>query len=172
MEVDAVEYHLNPDGLVDVSYKDPVLTTYHLLVQTAKEIMRYSDAVFYRKAGLSDIKFVVLMVISQCNSGNITPSEIARWTQTKPHNITMLVKRLQKDGLVKAERNEADRRFVSVTITDKGREALDQAVLPAREIVSRVMSSLSEEETVRLKDCLVVLKRNAHHALKQLEGTS
>ena len=67
------------------------------------------------------------MAISQSTSGTLTPSEIAQCTQTEPHNITMLIRRLKKDGLLRAERNEKNRRFVSVTLTDKGRDILSQA---------------------------------------------
>ena len=47
-------------------------------------------------------------------------SEIAHRTHTERHNITTLIQRMDKDGLVRIERNKEDRRTVNVSVTDEG----------------------------------------------------
>lgn len=106
-----------------------------------------------------------MLQVLAVNGGTLTPSEIARWTFRERHNIAALVTRLERDGLVRAERSSRDRRFVHVTLTGKGREVLSQTALVAREIVKQVMSSVTESDGALLEKSLSVLRQNAHHAL-------
>jgi len=153
--------------LKDVDHEDRILRTFILFVQTADATMKYSNAHFYRKEGLSTIKVIVLRVLA-AHGGTMTPSEIAEWTFRERHNITTLVDRLKRDGLVRVERNMKDKRYVSVSLTAKGRKVLKQAMPVAREIVNRVMLSISEGDAVPLEKSLRVLRQNAHDGLVHL----
>ncbi len=95
----------------------------------------------------------------------MTPSEIAEWTQTERHNITALIDRMKQDGLVTTERNSSDKRLVNVTLTDKGREVLSQAMPVAEEIVDRVMLSIDEGDAALLEKHLRTLRQNTHDGL-------
>ena len=151
--------------MIDVDHEDTILRTFILFVQTARVVLKYTDAYLYRKAGLSAIKLIVLRVLLS-NNGSMTPSEIAEWTQTERHNITELVNRMKREGLVTAERNNRDRRFVNITLTDKGREVLGQTMPVAREIVDQVMSSTTEGDAILLEKLLRVLRQNAQDRLE------
>jgi len=98
----------------------------------------------------------------------MTPSELAEWTQTERHNITALVDRMKRDGLVTTERHSSDKRLVNIILTDKGREVLNQAMPVARKIVNHVMSSLTEADAALLEKELRVLRQNAHHGLEHV----
>ena len=98
----------------------------------------------------------------------MTPSEIAEWTQTELNNITALVQRMKRDGLVKSERSSKDKGIVHIILTDKGREVLSQAMPVARKIVNHVMSSLTEADAALLEKELGVLRQNAHHGLEHV----
>jgi len=97
-----------------------------------------------------------------------THSVIAEWTQTERHNITTLVDRMKRDGLVTSERNSSDKRIVNVDLTDKGREALNRAMTVAEEIVSRVMLSIDEGDAALLEKSLRVLRQNTSDGLEHL----
>ena len=153
--------------LIDVSHEDIILRTFILFVQSAHTVLKYADAQFYRQTGLSVIKFIVLKGLD-FHGGSMILSEIAEWTYRERHNITTLVDRLKKGGLVKTARNNADKRFISVILTEKGREALNKAVLVAREIVNQVMSSISKDDAALLEKRLRVLRQNAHHGLRDI----
>jgi len=153
--------------LKDIDHDDTILRTFILFVQTAKAVIRYADAHLYRKARLSVIKLIVLRVLAS-NNGVMTPSEVAEWTQTERHNITALVDRMRRDGLVTTERKNRDKRFVNVTLTDKGREALNRAMPVAEEIVDRVMLSIDEGDAALLEQALRVLRQNAHQSLEHV----
>jgi len=157
--------------LVDVSHDNVILRTFILFVQTAYTVLKYADAHFYRAARLSIIKFIVLQALA-VNGGSMTPSEIAEWTFKERHNITTLVDRLKRDGLVRTERSNKDKRFVHVILTAKGRRVLKQATPVAREIVDQVMLSFSEGDAVLLEKSLRVLRQNAHSSIEQLAKLS
>ena len=153
--------------LKDIDHEDRILRTFILFVQAGDVTMRYANAHFYRKEGLSVIKVIVLQVLA-ANGGTMTPSEIARWTFRERHNITTLIDRLRRDGLVRVERNSSDKRSVNVSLTAKGRKVLKQAMPVAREIVNRVMLSISEGDAIPLEKSLRVLRQNAHDGLEHL----
>lgn len=157
--------------MIDVDHEDTIIRSFILFVQTAYAILKYADAYLYRKARLSISKLIVMRALAS-NKEVMTPSEIAKWTQTERHNITTLIERMKRDGLIMAERNPRDRRFVSVSLTDKGREVLMQAMPVAGEIVDQVMSSISEDDALLLEKSLRVLRQNAHHGLEYVAKRS
>ena len=153
--------------MIDVDHDDIILRTFILFVQTAHAALKYGDAHFYRALGLSVTKFIVLQALA-LNGGTMTPSEIAQWTFRERHNITTLVHRLSRDGLVRAKRNNRDKRFVDVILTDKGRQVYAQALPVSREIVDRVMSSISQSDAAQLEKPLRAMRQNAHDGLEEI----
>jgi DNA-binding MarR family transcriptional regulator len=151
--------------MIEVNHGDAVLRTFILFVQTARAVLKYADVHLYRKARFSIVKLIVLQALAS-NGGTMRPYQIADWTQTERHNITALINRMRQEGLVEAERDSSDKRYVNVTLTDKGREALSSAMPVAREIVNQVMSSISEGDAVLLEKLLRVLRQNAQHGLE------
>jgi DNA-binding MarR family transcriptional regulator len=95
------------------------------------------------------------------SKGVLTPSELAEWTQTERHNITTLVERMKRDGLIRTGRNTRNRRFVNISLTDKGREILMEAMLTAREIVDQIMSSIGDDDALLLEKSLKTMRQNA-----------
>ena len=152
---------------IDVTLDDVTLRTFIMFVQTAHIVLKYADAHFYRKTGLSAIKFIVLNALA-VNGGSMRPSEIAQWTYRERHNITTLVDRLKRDRLVKTNRNSKDRRVMTVTLTDKGQHVLSEAMPVSWEIVKGVMRSLSEDDAALLEKQLRVLRQNAHNGLRNI----
>jgi len=118
---------------------------------------------------LSAIKFMVLQILS-ANGGTMRPSDIAEWTSRERHNITTLVERLERDQLVRTERNDKDRRFINVMLIDKGRSVLTETVSTAREIVNQTMLSISESDVELLDRLLKTLRQNAHDGLERVHN--
>jgi len=63
-----------------------------------------------------------------------------------------------KAGLVRRTRDRKDRRAVFVSITNKGKEAIEPAVPAGWEFVHRLLSPLSYDEQRALADILETLK--------------
>ena len=149
----------------NVDHEDNILRTFILFVQTAQAIMKYANIHLYRKTRLSTTKLIALRVLAN-NNGTMRPSELAEWTQTERHNITTLIDRMKRDGLVTTERNSINKRHLDVTLTDKGHEVLSQAMPVAKDIVDHVMSSFTDVDVVPLENSLRVLGQNVHHGLE------
>ena len=151
--------------MVNVDHEDAVLRTFILFIQTARAALKYADSHLYRKMRLSTIKLIVLRVLAS-SGGLMRPSEIAEWTQTERHNITALIDRMRKEELVTVECNTSDKRFVDVTLTDKGREVLSKAMPVAREIIDQVMLSITEGDSALLEKPLRVMRQNVNRELE------
>ncbi|MGM0575244.1 MAG: MarR family winged helix-turn-helix transcriptional regulator [Myxococcota bacterium] len=93
--------------------------------------------------------------------GPMCQRDIGRKLLVSGGNVTTVVDNLQKRSLVRRQRGEQDRRFVTVHLTDEGR-GLIEGVFPqhAREI-RRLMSGLSLEELDQLGDLCRSLGRTA-----------
>jgi len=153
--------------LMDIDHDDILLRTFILFAQTANAVLKYADAHFYKAAHLSPIKFMVLRILAD-NGGTMTPSEIAQYTLRERHDISTLTDRMERDGLVKTKRNDEDRRFVNIILSDKGTRVLTKAMPVARKIVNRVMLSISEGDAVLLEKSLRILRQNAHDGLEHV----
>jgi DNA-binding MarR family transcriptional regulator len=148
---------------------DSKIRTFILFTQTTREVVKYVDAHLYREAGSSATQLIVLQALKH-NEGMMTPSEISTWTQTERHNITTLIRRMKKAGLVTSERNSRNKKIVNVIITDKGRKALEQIMPVAHKIVDRVMMSMNENDAVLLEKLLRLIRQNAHSGLEQIDN--
>lgn len=87
-------------------------------------------------------------------------TELAAQEGLSQPSVTRMVERLEKLGLARRERGEADRRVVSVTITDRGRDELEQARARHAEVLREVLRERPDGEVHRL--------REASEALEQL----
>jgi DNA-binding MarR family transcriptional regulator len=141
------------------------IRVFNLFYEIAHSAVREADRLLYKAAGLSAGKFSVLMVLSS-DGGTVTASKLAGRTNTRPHNITTLVDRMKKDGLVATERSQIDRRSVDVILTEKGRSVLTQALPTAREVVARFTASMSKQELVAAEKLLNKVKRNFNKNIK------
>lgn len=153
------------ERLIEVEHEDAVLSTFILFVQSAQEVLKYADACLYRKARLSVVKLIVLQALASSGRA-MMPSEMAKWTNTERHNITTLVRRMKRDGLITAERDSSNKRQVNINLTTKGREVLSQAMPAAKEVVNQVMLSITESDAALLQKQLRILRQNAHRGLE------
>jgi MarR family 2-MHQ and catechol resistance regulon transcriptional repressor len=100
------------------------------------------------KAGLTSGQFGVLEALHHL--GSLCQRDLAAKLLVTAGNMTMLVRHLERDGLVRRRRNSADGRRLDVSMTARGRKLIEQ-VFPRH--VARVveeMSVLRPEEQVAL----------------------
>jgi DNA-binding MarR family transcriptional regulator len=151
----------------EIQHEDPFINSFVLFFQAADAIMKYTDIRLYKHARISKVKYMVLQIL-EGHGGTAYPSEIARLSLREAHGITTLIRRLQREGLVVVKRSDKDRRFVAVTITDKGRALLETATPIIKQIIDLTMSSLGEEDVTHLGKLLAVMKENACTAIDGL----
>jgi len=149
---------------IEPHHEDPVVQTFMLLVQTAREVAAYSDSRFFQVSRLSTVKYIALKALVN-NNGVLSHTDLADWTGTKRHNITTLVERMKKEGLVNTESSAEDKRFRLVRLTDKGRDLFSLATVVAYDLIDKIMSGISKEEAAQLESILEILRRNRKVAL-------
>lgn len=94
--------------------------------------------------GLTGPQLVCLRTIR--NKGQITPGKLAREVSLSQATVTGIVDRLAARQLVTRERNEEDRRLVTVTISDAGSSLVESAPSPLQERFALKLKELSNEE--------------------------
>lgn len=112
-----------PDGLDPAHLEVPPLSPVDCLGWAAFRIARYSEEAL-READLTLRQYFALTFIAQ---GPLSPTEIARRSNTSLPNSTMIQRELLDLGFVKRHVSTADQRRVWVMITADGRDALDRA---------------------------------------------
>jgi DNA-binding MarR family transcriptional regulator len=104
-------------------------------------------------SALTEPQFNVLMELA-ANGGGLPHCTLAHGLLKSPANVTSLVDRMQRDGLVRRVRSELDRRTVVVEITAEGWNRLETAA-PAVFAAERAMlAGLSAEDRERLRGLL------------------
>ena len=108
-------------------------------------------------ANLTEAQFGVLEVLLYL--GPLTMGEIAQKHLKSPNNFSVVVDNLERDGLVRRERDTCDRRTVHVHLTDAGRTCIE-SVFPAHvQKVTEIMSVLTSDEQEQLGNLLRRLGR-------------
>jgi DNA-binding MarR family transcriptional regulator len=154
---------------IEAYHADPILKTFMLFIQAAREITKYCDTRFFQESNLSTVKYIALKALA-ISGVTLTHADLAIWTNTERHNITTLVERMKAAGLVTTERSEEDKRLSKVSLTDKGRDSFVQATKVARGLIDEVMSDIGKVEAFQLERLLSVLRKNAQVASEK-KGT-
>lgn len=82
--------------------------------------------------------------------GPMVQSNLADKLLTSRSNLTTLIDNLERDGLVRRERSQEDRRQVEVSLTDEGREFIEEVFPRHARRITELMGELEPEEQEQL----------------------
>lgn len=126
------------------------------LISTGVRITReLSDAL--APAGLSSQQFVVLMELASILDGTRPLSHLMERAQSSAPNMSALVTRMERAGLVRKQRDEEDQRAVSVTITEAGWNILGEGAPLLIAAEKRLAAGLTRRELDELARLLAKL---------------
>jgi DNA-binding MarR family transcriptional regulator len=140
---------------VNVEQENTVLRLRLLLRRVGDTLSRCQDSL-YSKYGLTSEQFGVLASIK--SRGPLRPTDLALILERTPNSMSMLIDRMVKAGLVRRTRDRKDRRVVTVSMTEKGKTAVDPAITAGWEFIHEVVSTLSADEQRDLADMLERVK--------------
>jgi DNA-binding MarR family transcriptional regulator len=105
-----------------------------------------------KAAGLPPLAWYdVLLELSRAKQGRLRPVEIERETLLAQYNLSRLLDRLEKEGLIRREPCEDDARGQWVIITEKGRAAQARTwKVYARSIQQHMAEKLDERSAAAL----------------------
>ena len=116
-----------------------------------------------RPVGINMIQAAVLYMVKS-TGGTTTPAEISRWLFREPNTVFVVVNRMVAQGLLEKTKDLDNRHLARVSLTEKGKTALQKS-RARRQKISRIMSCLSEEERIHLK---AMLQKVRDHGLEEL----
>ena len=136
----------------------------HSLLRTHSRLSPLLDATL-RAAQLTAAQFNTLLLLRHSGNGGLLMSQIGEGLIVTKSNVTGLIERLAKQGLV--ERcDHHDRRATLVRLTDAGNAMLDQALPSYRQTLGEVAECLTDQEKRQLTQILSKLRRG----LRQKQG--
>ena len=136
-----------------------------LLIHQSHNLLNRSENSIFAKMGFSPRKHSVLLAIKHLPHP-VTVSDVARWLDRNPNGISMLVDRMEKDGLVSRVKDIPDRRAVRLIITPRGEELYEEARVITWEFFQDVFSAIPEEELLKLGDILEKVRSKVLNFLK------
>lgn len=122
----------------------------------AEHIIHKKELETIKKSGLTTAQFGVLEALY--NKGDLKICEIMDKILTTSGNITVVIKNLEKDGLVKKSLDPKDKRATIISITDEGKKIIEEILPSHLENIVNIFSVLTDEEKVVLKDILKKFK--------------
>jgi DNA-binding MarR family transcriptional regulator len=98
-----------------------VVRVHQLLMERIESVLRPLDLTFAR--------YEILRLLSFAKSGSMPMTRLGSLLQVHPTSVTSAVERLVRQGYVERLRREHDRRVVLASLTDAGRDVVEQATV-------------------------------------------
>ena len=115
------------------------------LMRTGSGLLATFDTVL-GKYGLSQGRFLTLIVMSRTSGKEIYPSSLAGKLGVKKATMTGLLDGLEKDNLVERAADPRDRRKTGIRLTANGRQLLDEMLPDYYRHMAKLTANLSENE--------------------------
>lgn len=133
----------------------------YLAIQRTASVLAGDFARLLREHGLSEATYNVLRILrgvqgAPGGGGTLTCSEVGERMVSPVPDVTRLVDRLQRRGLVKRSQGTEDRRVVRVAITRRGLDALATLDRPIMETHEKQLAHVAPADLARL---IVLLAR-------------
>ena len=93
----------------------------------------------------SEVQFNIMMALKYSEK-TLTQSELGEQLLVDKSNITGLLDRMEKSGLIRRLSVPGDRRCYHIELTDSGREILEKVEQPYRDYVKKLMATFSAKE--------------------------
>ena len=121
-------------------------------------VMRHTG----RTATSGDLTLAQLSILlTLFDQGPMRMTELAAHERVRTPTTTVAIRRLEKPGLVKRDRDPSDLRAVLVDITPEGLEQHREALASRQAHLAALLSKLSEEELDALAHAIAPLERIA-----------
>jgi MarR family transcriptional regulator, negative regulator of the multidrug operon emrRAB len=115
------------------------------LLRTGSDLLTAFETIL-SKHGLSQGRFLTLIVMNRTPNKAISPSVLAEKVGVKRATMTGLLDGLERKGLVERIAHPEDRRKLGIRLTNKGRQLLDEMLPGYYDHIGKLMANLSEKE--------------------------
>jgi DNA-binding MarR family transcriptional regulator len=127
------------------------------LARTAEYVGSRAAGVF-KQADLTPTQYNALRILRGAGEEGLSCGEISERMVTKDSDITRLLDRLERRGLISRERPETNRRVVMARITDAGLQLLAELDEPVNESHRKLLGHLGKQQLRTLNELLESLR--------------
>ncbi|MDX1389868.1 MAG: MarR family transcriptional regulator [Acidobacteriota bacterium] len=124
-------------------------------------LLQHSFAEMMKPYGITSTQYNVLRILRGVGRAGLCRHEIRDRMLTPVPDVTRLLDRLEKAGLVTRERSDADRRMVTARITEEGLATLAALDGPTARELDRLLGHMDDEDLERLSSLLQVARVRA-----------
>ena len=135
-----------------------------LEAEAALDIQRTADFLgaalgrVLKEADVSAAQFNVLRILRGASAGGLACGEIGERMVTREPDITRLLDRLERRGVIARSRESRDRRVVRVRIAEAGLELLKRLDRPVEQELKRLLGRLGPVRLGRLTGLLELIR--------------
>lgn len=126
----------------------------HLALLQAHEAQQVPFTAMFKDAGLTEVQFNTLRILLRGPAEGCTCHQVRDQLLNRVPDVTRLLDRMEKSGLVLRERSTEDRRVVMVRATTAGQELAESLYSPLAKLHRKQLRHLSERETTTLNKLL------------------
>ena len=136
----------------DNNYKTNLNLSTLIVFTRAEQKIHKMEYETIKAGGLTNSQFAVLEVLY--SKGDLKICEIIEKILTTSGNVTVVIKNLEKDGLVSKKIDPEDKRSMLISITDKGKKVMDEIFPKHVDNINKIFDILTIEEKLELKKIL------------------
>lgn len=119
------------------------------------------------KTGVYRSQHQLLMMLGKHPESSQT--ELAEKLEISPAAVAVSLKKLEKAGYIIRQSTESDNRVNHVTITEKGRAAIDRSVVCFKELEGAFFEGFDEEELIFLENFLKRMIKNGEDYYQKMK---
>lgn len=116
-----------------------------------------------REFGLTGPQLTVIKILEQL--GDLSLSSLSSRIKAKNSTVTGIIDRMEREGLVRRERSEEDRRIVLIRLTDEGRALAGRIEVEPMAIFREALRSLPRRDIEELFRILGALQTHVRDAV-------
>lgn len=136
-----------------------VRMTHHL-----QKILRDTTNAALKPHDLVDTGYMVLAVLYGSADETSSASELGEACHEKPANLTRVCDDLEARGLIARGAKPGDRRSVMITLTERGRAVIEQALPAVSSNVAAAYRDFSDAEMRQMADLFTRVLHNLNHS--------
>lgn len=119
--------------------------------------------------GLTGPQLTVVKLLESI--GDISLSSLSERIRAQNSTVTGIIDRMEREGLVKRERSQSDRRVVFIRLTDKGRRLAADIQVEPMEMFRSALESLTRDDVRELLRILNKLQKRVRARVASERGT-
>lgn len=100
------------------------------------------------------------LLLSLYKKNGQSQKELADKIGIKPATITVMIKRMEKTGLVERKQDEKDQRVSRIFITDKGIKVCKKVIIMSKQLEKECTANLTNEEVIIMRRLLMQVRDN------------